>query len=252
VNHPEIRKNMTDPQRLAHQLRSIFESNPRDAARLIENHLERELSGLPLPDRYTLLKEVRSRFPDGKADAGSHGLASSPVWSELAGLILGRATSNAELNSQEVLEKLASSLNALFEAINDIMAVINSTLTGQQEEFATIRQVIGKSMSGEIEPLENYLHKIKEVFLISHEAFQMAAEEEVRKFLTELDPGELEQDLGTGLKFGPLRKAELYDVFCARFETCENWFKTGRFREELLRTFEKKCQKILQEKGLSI
>ncbi len=243
---------MINIETLVSELRSIYEKAPDQAPMLMEQHLEMRLSDLPPEQKCATLSAIRSHFMPGIPEQGQvhePPLASRPVWADLAGLILGKAAVK-DLNSAELSEKLAAALNTLFETINDIMAVINRTLTGQKEEFATIRQVIGRSISGENEPLEDYLYKIKEVFLVSHTAFQKTAEEEIKKLLSELDPDNIEKEQDRGLKFGPMRKAELYDMFCHRFDRCEKWFKSGRFREEFLRDFEKNCLDIMREKGL--
>jgi len=239
------------PDRLAQELRSIYRADPVHAATLIELYLKEQLS-MPDPgERCTVLEDIRSCFKPGGGVPGKDSRPIEEVWSEVVSLLLGRKVSLSELQSSEFLERLSSILNTLFESINEIMDVINSTLTGGREEFATIRHVIGESVSGRREPLEAYLRKIKDVFLISHNAFQMAASRMIQQLLSELDPENMEAG-GTGLKFGPLRKAESYDMYRERFRRCESWFKSGRFREELLREFERNCQALLQEKGLNI
>lgn len=54
----------------------------------------------------------------------------------------------------------------------------------------------------------------------------------------------LEAERGGGLRFGPLRKAELYEIYKEKFSQFKGWFESGSFMEELLREFEKTCQRL--------
>jgi hypothetical protein len=44
------------------------------------------------------------------------------------------------------------------------------------------------------------------------------------------------------MRFGALRKAELYDIYEQKFEECRIWYETGRFLQDLQRAIEKYCQ----------
>ena len=92
--------------------------------------------------------------------------------------------------------------------------------------------------------LQNYLDQIQEAFLVAHKAFQEAAQTKVGEILKELSPDHFEASEGGWLKFGPFRKAELFEIYKEKFQACKSWFESGRFMEELLREFEKTCQKL--------
>ncbi len=58
-------------------------------------------------------------------------------------LLLGRRVSMDDPSSSELLEKLADSLNTIFNTLNQLISVINMTFTGEGPPEQTIRQVIG-------------------------------------------------------------------------------------------------------------
>jgi hypothetical protein len=78
--------------------------------------------------------------------------------------------------------------------------------------------------------------------LLAQQASKNAAYQMVGKILQELDPEKISQEAAGGLKFGPLRKAELYDIFEQEMKKCRQWYESGRFMKDLQREFEKNCR----------
>lgn len=159
--------------------------------------------------------------------------------------LLGKESAALEVGSEEFAEKMAIALNTVFDSLNAIIGTINATLLGRKPEMETIRHVIGSSIEGAAgaQSIDGYLEQIQRAFLVAHRAFQDAARAKVGQFMVELDPAKLESEAEGGLKFGALRKADLYDAYKDRYATCAKWLASGRFTEELLREFEKTCQK---------
>jgi predicted component of type VI protein secretion system len=62
------------------------------------------------------------------------------------------------------------------------------------------------------------------------------------QILGELDPENLPKALSSSLKFGALRKAELYDIYSEKFAKMKRWHESGQYLERLLRDFEKRCR----------
>ena len=164
---------------------------------------------------------------------------------QLVSRFLGSAKSDTSaIAPRELAEKFAGSLNALFDSVNQIVSVINVTLLGKSSELETIRKVIGENIQGETEyeSIKEYLERIKKAFLVSHQSFQLAASSVVEELLTEMDPETLAKESSAGFKFGPLRKAELFDQYAEKHARCKRWLSSGACREKLLREFERHCQ----------
>ena len=143
-------------------------------------------------------------------------------------------------------------MNTIFDTLNQIIAGIRTTLLGKREtDLETIRQVIGSSLvhEGKPESLQSYLDQIREAFLVAHRAFQEAALNQAQSILAELAPEKLEKEAPGGLKFGPFLKADLFDSYKASFERVETWVRSSRFREELLRSFEKIGQRLYKKES---
>ena len=161
--------------------------------------------------------------------------------------LLGKESVPQDAGSEETAEKVLKAFNTVFDSLNGIIGTINLTLLGRKEEMETIRHVIVSSIDGAgggARALNDHLEQIQRAFLVAHKAFQEAAQTKVGQFLAELDPVKLEAGAEGGLKFGALRKAELFDAYTDKYKTCQGWLSSGRFREELLREFEKICQKL--------
>ena len=237
-------------EELAVGIRAISQSSPSDLQASMEAYLGDELRLLQQGERLVLLEKLARKF---ETDTGAK--VPSPLPSEessrLVSLLLGKQISISDLSSAELSEKLAQSLNTIFNTLNQIIGVINTTLLGQRAEQETIRQIIGMHIGGGAgdNSLQNYLDQIRDAFLTAHKAFRQATEGLVREILTELDPEKIEASTEKRLKFGPLRKADLFDAYKDKFRAVKEGFESGRLMEEFLREFEKVCQKLYKTEG---
>ena len=167
----------------------------------------------------------------------------------VASLLLGREIVRSDVSSEEISERLVRSLNTVFDSLNRIVATIHAKLLGEERQEETIRQFIDSEIKGETgnKSLQGYLDQIQQAFLIAHQAFQTASETVIRQFLSELDPEKMMEAAEGRLKFGPLRKAELFELYREQYRRCNGFFESGRVTERLLREFEKTCQRLYQE-----
>lgn len=209
----------------------------------LKNFLETELSGYPSEKRLSILMALMDRFTAENQSNSETGAASDAA-SRLMSRFLGRNFEAEGLSQEEILSKFSTSLNTLFDSINQIMAVINQTLLGEDPELATIRKIIGSNIDGEGNDvlISAYLERIQKSFLIAHTSFQQASSALFSQILSELDPDTLSKTLSSGFKFGALRKAELYDIYEEKYAKMKRWHESGQYMERLLRDFEKRCQ----------
>jgi len=231
---------------LTDEIRQIYGSDDLQAETLIEAFLERRLNELPAGERLTLLEKLTAEFKGASHETSGNVDVDEEFLSRVFSLLLGRKVSQADLTSTEILERLAESLNTIFDTLNELVSVINTTLTGESTGEETIRQVIGFHVAGEdqTKSLQSYLGQIKQAFLIAQQAFKNAAHVKVNQILAELDPERISEGGRGGLKFGPLRKAEFFEIYEENFGKVKKWFESGRFMEEFLREFEKNSQKL--------
>jgi len=206
-------------------------------------YLAGELSGCEPRERLRLLETLCQRFECEASPPGA-GSAAEQEMRRLVLHFLGGAGAAGTLSSGELLEKFAGSLEVLFNSLNEIVSVINVRLLGQSPELETIRKVIGTNIElGEDNlPVKEYLDQIRHAFLAAHSSFQLAAATLIAELLAELDPAALLQEKSSGLKFGPLRKAELFERYQEKHARCSRWFASGQYKESLLREFEKNCR----------
>jgi len=241
---------------LAESVRAAYRSDPAGAAARIERILGEKLADAPPEERIAAVREIRGRCgssPPSPSPGPGGNVAQE--WTRLAALLLGDRVKVASLPPGELSEKLAGSLNTVFDSLNAIVGGINKTLLGQQEELETIRFIIGSDLGGRKSSgsLQEYLDRIQEAFAVAHRAFQEAAEKKTGELLDELSPENISSKAEGGLKFGPMRKAELWDIYEERFRAVKKALESGRLRESLLREFERSCQRMYktERKGKS-
>ena len=231
---------------LANDIREIHASDRLQAEALVETYLEKQMHELSGRERTRLLKELAFVFNRADSDTSSGTNLREEVFSQLFSLLLGRKDSQVDLSSPELLERLAESLNTIFDTLNKLVSVINGNLFGEHAGEETIRKVLFFELEREKESksLESYLGQISKAFLIAQQAFKKAAYTRVREILLEMDPCRIASVSGGGLRLGPLRKAESFEIYEERYNKVKKWFESGRFMEELLREFENNCQEL--------
>jgi hypothetical protein len=236
------------------EIRSIYNSDSVRANTLIETYLEQRLKEYSLADKLSAIENLTNKFkaPGPVTERKDFGIGQEGI-SQVLSLLLGKDIPMDNLSSGELMEKLSHSLNTVFDSLNQITGVIHTTLLGESVELQTIRHIIGSDLESTEarDSLQNYLDQIREAFLVAHRAFQQAAADKTSQILNELDPDRISESTEKSLKFGPLRKAGNYDVYTEKYQACRKWYDSGRFTEELLREFEKICQKLYKKKARS-
>jgi len=237
--------------RIASGLSDRFQSEAEPSAERVEAYLNEQMKSWQPPQRIAALKTIIAERSGDSCAGRMPRESDDEVLTRVCSLLLGRKVSMDDLSSNELLEKLAESLNTIFNTLNQLISVINMTFTGEGSPEQTIRQVIGFRLEGEGQgsSLETYLGQISSAFLTSQQSFKEAAYSKVKQVLSVLDPEQLAAETGKGLKFGPLKKAEMFDLYEQRYEKILKWFSSGRFMEDFLREFEKNCQTKFGNQG---
>jgi hypothetical protein len=236
-------------------IRQIFADNPQKAFENISLYVKAQTAGHPAHEGRAALEQLLDRFAPAEDNAAVHTDSASTlsddkhmILARLLSQLLGRPIDPAEMHSGEALERLAQSLNTIFDALNRLIGVINTTFSGESSGEQTIRQFIGGHLEGgdQTQSLEVHLGRINEAFLVTQEAFKQAARSKVEQILQSIDTGQLAERSGM-LKIGPLRRAEQFDVLKEKIDRIKRWFDSGRFMEDYLREFEKNCRSLLQK-----
>lgn len=241
-------------QALKEQIKAIYADNAHEGA--IEAHLDDVLENLDKKSRRNVLDRLIQEFEHGTSAGNRPPIAATNntqenmaiddhVLARVIKLLLGRNVSQAEMNSDELLESLAGSINTVFEALNQLIGTINTTLIGKQDSDQPIRQVIGYHLEGADHgrTLDSYIGKINKAFFESQQASKRAAHAKVKELIRELSPESIARESGAS-RLSPIKKSKYYDEYVHKFEKLEQWFECGRFMESFLREFERNCQKI--------
>jgi len=230
--------------KLADNIRQIYAADPLQAEPAIETYLDSSWRTFPAEERINCLEKLIREFSGFALPTAFDSVIEEEVLTRLFSLVLGGRISEFDLSSQELLPRLAESLNTIFNKLNQIVGLINSAFNSKSKGDETIRRVIGGHLEGEdqLKSLESYLGQINRAFLVTQEAFKAAAKRIVAVILRELDPDMISKSADGGLKFGPLRKAEIFEIYENKYKICQKWFESGRFMTDFLREFEKKCQ----------
>lgn len=238
-------------QDLARTLRVLYRSNPVEAPSVIEDYLQSSLKDLDPVQKLQTVSSLRDHFLPRTATGPVEHAEPDERLLELVWRILGEDALPRARSRSESLEALADALNSVFDHLNQLVVTIQSNLLGRSMELETIRQVIRSDIEGKgkSESIQAYLDHVKEAFLIASRAYTMAARKEIEKILHELDPEQLSQSANQGLKFGFMRKGEVFEIYQEKFNQFRRWFQSERFSEEFAREFEKTCRKLYAERG---
>lgn len=238
-------KHSIQRSQLASELRQLYQSAPNQAEPAIEAHLQARLQGLPMQDRTFLLQMLMADFSDSRQVTSSERQSQEEILTQVFSLLLGRHVAHLDLPATELLERLAASLNTVFDSLNRLIVAIHSTLIRGEGPEETIRHAIsGHLESGEdrLKLIEEHIGQISRAFLLTQQAFKTAAERIVCKMLQELDPATIGKEPPKGLHFRPFRKAEFFEIYEQKFQQCQEWFVSGRFMKDLMREFERACE----------
>ncbi|RZB33555.1 MAG: hypothetical protein SRB2_03901 [Desulfobacteraceae bacterium Eth-SRB2] len=243
---------MSDPipiDRLANEIRNIYISDKNQSEKQIEKFLSNRFKELNGPESLNVLNKLITEFDSRHPNRIDNLSMDNGIMSQTFSFLLGRDVPRTDLSSTELMERLAESLKTIFDSLNQLINVINMTLTGETSGDQTIRQVIGFHLEGEGQgkSLESYIGQINKAFLTVQRSFKKTAQIKVGQILEEIDPDQISTKEGGGLKIGPFRKAEYYEIYEEKFRKIKKWFESGRFMEEFLREFEKNCQNLMEK-----
>jgi hypothetical protein len=231
---------------LASTIKRIYESDPSQSEFLIEAYLGERWKAYPTKSKTRMLEELAEEFGESSDSGSGLGQIEEDILLKLFDLLLGKRVSRSDLSSKELLQKLAQSLNTIFDSLNRLVGAIKTTLFPGATGDETIRRVIGSSLEGKKETvtLESYLGQISQAFSISQEAFKNAAHSTVNKILQELDPGRIQSRDQGRFKITLFSKSRYFDEYERKFVECKKWFDSERFMNEFLREFEHHCRML--------
>ena len=237
-----------DLKKLTEEIKKLYSFSPAVAESSIEALLEGELEGGDIREKVAVIDSLKKNLikKQEESEPATPVSIDTGIMEKLIPLILGRCAST--LPADVLPEKLAQSLNIIFDSLNTLIGLINATLGTPGEGDETIRHIIGTNLetAASGKSLEEHLGQVRKAFLITQQAFKDASKSVLGNVLTVLDPKQMEP-VQTGLKIGPLKKAESFEIFEGKYSKCRKWYDSGRFMEDLLRQFEKNCQKLFME-----
>jgi hypothetical protein len=238
-------------EHVVEKVRQIYYENPETAEVTIERYLIDALKSFSANERIEMVQLIAKFFQTSGVDETLESEIEDEVFSKVFLLLLGKKITYNDLSSKHTLNRLADSLNTIFNCMNQLVEIINYHLYRKYPGDETIRHVIGTEIIGEKnqeKPLEAYLGQIKTAFLVAQQAFRKSVQMIMTRVLDELNPEIIANESRGGFRLGPLRKAESFEIYEKKFEQVKNWFDSNRFTEDFLREFEKACEKILEEK----
>lgn len=233
------------------EIRRIYRSGPKTAVPEMEKYLEDKFMHLSQETRVIFFDRLMNAFGVENPAPDEEIVSDTMTLQKIFSLIIGKELAqNEELSTADFLQKVSEPLNNIFDMLNDLVRVMNVTLTGSEGGDRSIRTLIGSQVAGDMpsESLEQYLSQIKNAFLAVHQSFQDAAGEKVNMILKEMNPDRIESETGKGLRIGPMKKAEAFEIYRKKYERILKWFESDRFSEDLVRAFEKNCRKRLESR----
>ncbi len=209
----------------------------------------------PLKTKKMLLSLKEHYNPEGMQKAGGVSGKNIEKLNAIIKTVTGKdAPDLGSEDVEELVERLCSSIDTVFESVNEIITAINRTspLLGEDAGALTVRQVIRERLDQTIDPggvpLKEHLEKIKLAFKVSLESFKEAIQEKFREVIEEISPEKLAEDIGgKGMKIGPMYKASLFDAYEQKYRRLYQFMEKGHLLQEVVLVFERKFgNKLIQ------
>ncbi|NNF99634.1 MAG: hypothetical protein HKM93_09670 [Desulfobacteraceae bacterium] len=230
-------------------IRKIYAADKENAEAGIEAYLRDTLSSRPDAKKITIVEQMARRFEARSIGLSAGAVLNQNIMEGIFSFLLGKNLSQVELSPDELMERMAESLNTIFDTLNQLVGSINTAFCGEHDSEETIRQVIGYHMGNTVtdNSLESYLAKITKAFLVAQQAFELAAETTIQQVVDDLNPERITASITGGLKIGPLQKAESFRLYRHKFEALRQWIDSGHYMKQVRSEFEKNCQNLFME-----
>jgi len=115
---------------LANEIRQIYGQDTLHAESRIEELLESSFDGIVSNEKIALLDELISKFKPTDTCTAEEVNVDQEIVIRIFSLLLGKKVTQADLSSAELLQRLADSLNTMFDMMNQLVGVINKTFLG--------------------------------------------------------------------------------------------------------------------------
>jgi hypothetical protein len=233
-------------EQLATEIRDTYWADEANGFGNVEERLKERLVDYSASERSDLLERLIALFDKASVGDAVVPNVSSDEYNHLLTLLLGKEILKKSLPPEETMKQLAAAVNTVFDSVNTLVGGINATLMGSAAGDETIRVIIRSSLSADegIGALKKFLDKTGEFFAIALKAYKESAQVKIAEILEELNPERLEEESGGKVKFGPLYKAHLYDCYVDKYQTLQNWQRSGLLLEAFMKEFEKNCQNL--------
>lgn len=224
-------------QELAAQIRDTYQTSPLLTESAVENMMLRQFESLSPNEKLDRLDELIRYFAPPPDDMGVQELL------KLFSRLLDRPLTAADLSSEELIERIAGSLQMIFRELNEILHNIKQSAISDDREDKTIRIMIEDILQNEhySDKLEDHLRQIKTALINSHRAYKKAARAVADKIISGFDPAAIRSAAG---KFGLFQK-----MHEKRFNDCQNWAQSDQFMVEFIRQFEINYQQLTKEES---
>ena len=134
--------------KLADDIRRIYLSDNGQPQANIEAFVDSTLGDKSVAEKIEVLQEIVAEFDQEPTKTHRDADLSEELLSRVFSLVLGGNVRPKDLSSEELIERLANSLNTIFDTLNHLVKLINLTLQGNQHSQETIRHVIGYQVDG--------------------------------------------------------------------------------------------------------
>ena len=231
---------------LTAEIKKTYLADEANGAGNVEERLNQTFANCSPSERSYFLEELISAFSQNSGTDAAVSEIPLDDYNNLLTMLLGKEILKKKLPPQEMVAQLATAVNTVFDSVNTLVGGLNATLIGNVESEETIRVLIRSSIDADegIGALKKFLDQTGEFFAIALKAYKEAARVKIGEILDELNPERLEEESGGKMKFGPLHKSHLYDCYLDKYNTLQNWERSGLLLEAFMKEFEKNCQNL--------
>jgi len=205
------------------EIKLIINSKPDISEKEIEAYLENQLSHQSLQERLIILNDIQTELKNNILEQQAN--ESSGI-GRIISMLFGKNYLLPDMPLDLIISKIADSLNIIIDTFDQFIASANVLLYPGDKRINNVRELFALIIEEkkDTDSLLNIFEKSKKIFTELEKVHQISTYNIIEQFvINQLSPEEISKIYKGTAKFGWLRDADLYKIYCEQFNKFLNW-----------------------------
>ena len=210
-------------ENIINEIMLILDSEPNITEEAIETFLEKKLSHLPLQEKLNRLSDIQTKL---KSIIIEHQTHEKSGVARMVSKLMGQDYLQPDIPPDLMISKIADALNIIIDTFDQFVTSANVLLYPGDKRIENVRELLALIIEDKKDTgyLLNVFEKSKKIFTELEKAHQMSTYNIIEQFvINQLHPEEISKMYKGTAKFGWLRDADLYKIYCEQFTKFLNW-----------------------------